>query len=291
MKHRIMSHCRWCLTSLCWLWLVAPAAAQNYPYDGWLTPRESPPATVVQTIGLTEVTLKYHRPAVKGRAIWGQLEAWDKVWRAGANEATTISFSTPVKIEGQPLAAGTYALMMIPNPNEWTVIFNKNARQWGAFTYQAEQDALRVKVKPQTAEMQERLLYSFPGVTEDSAQLVMHWEKVRVPLTIGVDPIAQTLTRVKQGFNWQAGYFVANYFYQRKTQFEEALKWINASLALEDTVGGHVLKARLLAELKRFDEARAAAARAATLAEKAANPAQAKATVEKLLADLKNQQN
>ena len=282
-----MKKLRRTLLLVCWLSLAVPAVAQNYPFDGWLTPRESPPAAVTQTVGLTEITLRYHRPAVKGREVWGKLEPWDKVWRAGANEATTISFSTDVKVEGQPLAAGTYALFMIPNPAEWTVIFNKTVRQWGAFTYKAEQDALRVKVKPQAAELQERLQFSFPAVGEDSAQIALHWEKLKVPFTITVEPVAQTLARVKTGFYWQAGYFAANYFYQRKTQLDEALKWINAALAMEENVGSLLLKARILAELKRPDEALGVAERALPLAEKAPNAAQAKTAVEKLLGELK----
>lgn len=159
---------------------------------GWVMPLDSPAASISQTIGVTEITLKYHRPAVKGRKIWGGLEPYDKVWRAGANDATTISFSTAVKIEGQPLPAGTYALFMIPTPNEWTVIFNKTAKQWGAFNYKEADDVLRIKVAPQAAEHQEELQYSFPTANNDAATLVFHWEKVKLALRIAADTPALT---------------------------------------------------------------------------------------------------
>lgn len=277
----------WLLVAVLMPLLVTSVAAQNNPFDGWLVPRDSPPATISQTVGVTEVTIKYHRPAVRGREIWGKLEPYDKVWRAGANEATTISLSTDVKIQGQPLRAGTYALFMIPSSAEWTIIFSKTARQWGAFTYQETQDALRVKVKPQQAEFQERLQYNFPTVTEDSAQVVLHWEKVKVPFMVSVDTLAQTLARVNGAFYWQAGYFAANYFYQSKTRLDEALKWANAAVAMEESISTLTLKAKILAELKRYDEALKTAEQALTLTAKSPNPARAKESVEKLIADLK----
>lgn len=275
----------WILLAVLMPLLVTSAAAQT-PY-GWVMPRESPAASISQTVGVTEITIKYHRPAVKDREIWGKLEPYDKVWRAGANEATTITFSTPVKIEGQPLPAGTYALFMIPTTAEWTVIFNKTAKQWGAFTYQEPQDALRVKVKPQQAELQERLQYSFPLVTENSAQVVLHWGKLKIPFNVTVDTAAQALAKAKSSFDWQAGYFAADYFYQAKTQLEEGLKWINASIAVEENISNLMLKAKILGELKRYDEAIKTAEQALTLTAKSPNPARAKESVEKLIAELK----
>jgi hypothetical protein len=266
--------------------LFPTLATAQTPY-GWVMPRESPPASISQTVGVTEITIKYHRPAVKGRVIWGGLEPYDKVWRAGANEATTITFSTPVKIEGQALPAGTYALFMIPTQTEWTVIFNKTARQWGAFSYQEAQDALRVKVKPQQAEHIERLQYSIPVATNHSAQVVLHWEKIQVPFTVTVDTAAQALAKAKSGFDWQAGYFAADYFYQARTQLEDALKWANASIAVDENVSNLMLKAKILAEMKRPDEAISTAERALTLTSKSPNPARAKESVEKLIAELK----
>ena len=115
-------------------------------------PRPSPNASVSQTVGITEITLKYSRPGVKDRQIWGKLVPYYKVWRMGANENTTIKFSTPVKIDGHELAAGIYGLQAIPTSGEWTIIFSKDADEWGAFDYKQENDALRIEAKPQPAE-------------------------------------------------------------------------------------------------------------------------------------------
>lgn len=148
-------------------------------------PRVSPMASVSQTIGeSTEITVTYNRPGVKGREIWGKLVPYDKVWRSGANEATTISFSDDVQIEGQALAAGTYALFTIPAKNEWTVIFNKKADQWGAYDYDSKDDALRIKTTAETASNMEWLDYAFEQLDGASAVLALRWEKLKVPFRI-----------------------------------------------------------------------------------------------------------
>jgi hypothetical protein len=149
-------------------------------------PRVSANASVSQTIGVTEVTISYGRPGVKGRTIWGDLVPYGEVWRAGANEATTISFSSDVLIEDQKVAAGTYALFAIPGQEEWTVIFNKTAKQWGAFSHDAGQDALRVKVKAKAAPHEEWMSFSFEKLSGSSAHAVLRWEKLAVPFGIQV---------------------------------------------------------------------------------------------------------
>src|SRR5205085_4953821 len=127
----------------------------------------------------TDVTITYSRPGVKGRVIWGELVPYDKVWRTGANEATTIAFSEDVKINGQALPAGTYSLHTIPGKDMWTIIFNKQAEQWGSFKYDQSKDALRVQVKPQDGPMQEWMMFSFPNVNANSATVELAWEKLR----------------------------------------------------------------------------------------------------------------
>src|SRR6202795_3375021 len=122
---------------------VSPA--QSFVLD---LPLASQRAEVSQRIGVTDITINYHRPLVNDRKVWGGLVPYGQVWRAGANINTTITFSDPVTIEGKPLAAGTYGLHMIPNENEWTIIFSKNSTSWGSFTYKEAEDALRVNVKP-----------------------------------------------------------------------------------------------------------------------------------------------
>lgn len=147
--------------------------------------RVSPNATVSQTIGTTQITITYGRPSVKGRQVFGGLEPFGEVWRTGANEATTITFSRSVVIEGDTLSAGTYGLFTIPpKEGEWTVIFNNVPNQWGAFNYDSEKDALRVKVSPEEAAHMEQMMFYFEEVTDTSAECVLHWSDVKVPFTI-----------------------------------------------------------------------------------------------------------
>ncbi len=148
--------------------------------------RLSPKASVMQTVGFTDVTIDYSRPGVKGRTIWGKLVPYNKVWRAGANEATTISFSTDVTIEGKNLPAGTYGFFTIPDKNTWTIIFNKVADQWGAFQYNEAEDALRLTVKPESNNFQEWLAYSITKTGNKSAVISLEWEKLKVPFKIEV---------------------------------------------------------------------------------------------------------
>lgn len=146
--------------------------------------RVSPKAEVMQVVGLTQINISYSRPGVKGRKIWGNLVPYNKVWRAGADEATKITFSKEVKIEGKKLGAGSYSFFVIPNKKEWTVIFNKVADQWGAFEYNEAEDVLRLKVKPKTAEFEEWLKYDFIRTRDYSANFSLHWEKQKVVLKL-----------------------------------------------------------------------------------------------------------
>src|SRR6267142_3468464 len=150
-------------------------------------PRPSQHAVLTQRIGITDVTVNYHRPVVNKRKVWGGLVPYGQVWRAGANENTTIEFTDPVTIEGKPLPKGTYGLHMIPGESEWTVIFSKNSTSWGSFTYDQAEDALRVMVKPQTAEFHEALTYDFDDVSPDASVVTLRWEKVAVPFKVGVN--------------------------------------------------------------------------------------------------------
>ena len=148
--------------------------------------RISPKAAVIQTVGFTEVRIDYSRPGVKKREIWGKLVPYDAVWRAGANEATKITFSTDVTVEGKMLKKGSYSLFAIPGKNEWTIIFNKVADQWGAFEYNESEDALRVKVKTEKAIWQEWLSYTINKASDTSAVIRLEWEKIKVPFKVEV---------------------------------------------------------------------------------------------------------
>jgi hypothetical protein len=234
-------------------------------------PDKSQKAEIAQRIGLTDITIRYHRPLVKGRKVWGDLVPYGKVWRTGANTITTISFTDPVTIEGKPLAAGTYGLHMIPNEGEWTVIFSKNSTSWGSFTYDAAEDALRVNVKPQTSEMHEALTFSFDDVSPDATTTAMQWEKVRVPFRVAVDVRELIPANFKKqlrtlaGFTWISWDDVAGYLLSQNLALDDALAYSNKSIEIEDQFDNEITKSKILTALKRNAEAANAQQRALEL--------------------------
>jgi len=148
--------------------------------------RISPKAVVIQTVGFTDVRIDYSRPGVKEREIWGGLVPFNKVWRAGANEATKITFSTDVKINGKTLKAGSYGFFTIPIKDKWTLIFNKIADQWGAFEYNEAEDALRIEGTPEEGYWQEWLAYTITKTSDKTAIVKLEWEKLKIPFTVEV---------------------------------------------------------------------------------------------------------
>lgn len=211
---------------------VSPAIAQRQ-----LTmPELSQAASVSQTIGLTKITVDYHRPLVKNRKIWGGLVPFNKIWRAGANENTTIQFSDPVMINGTEVPAGTYGLHTIPGEAEWTVILNKNSGAWGSYFYDESLDQLRFIVKPATAPFAEALAYYFENPEENSVNLVLHWEKLKIEFSIKVDVKEVVFAHMKQelttmpGFFWQGYSQAALYCLQNDMHREEAMKLIDISI-------------------------------------------------------------
>jgi hypothetical protein len=148
--------------------------------------RISPKATVKQTVGFTDVEIDFSRPGVKGREIWGGLVPYNKVWRAGANEATKITFSDDVKINGNNLKVGRYGFFAIPGRDNWLLIFNKVADQWGAFEYNEAEDVLRIEVTPEEGYFQEWLDYTITKTSKTEARVKLEWEKLKVPFTVEV---------------------------------------------------------------------------------------------------------
>jgi hypothetical protein len=220
-------------------------------------------ARAMQRIGITDITIDYHRPLLRGRRIFGGLLPYGKVWRAGADYNTTIEFGDPVTIEGQPLAKGMYGLHMIPGETSWVLIFSKNSTSWGSFTYDQSEDVLRVTVTPRPAENQEALSYTFADPQSDSVILTMRWEKVAVPFKIEVNTaeiVQQSLRNQLRGrpqFEWQPWEEAANYLLQNKLSADEALKYADQSIGVEDRFENEMTKARALDALGRKDEATA----------------------------------
>ena len=261
------------------------ATAQQQPQTR--LPRPSQKASVMQTVGVTDITITYSRPGVKGRQIWGDQPAtmaarakgeatlddqnarmkgdpivpWGHVWRAGANEATTFGVTDDVLINGQKLPAGSYSLHTIPNKDEWIIVFNGTANQWGSFNYDASKDTLRVKAKPQwVAENQEWLQYSIPVVTPNSATVVIRWEKVAVPFTVEV-PNVEAVWRGKvdaaiaaDPTNWRLPLQVAG-AYSGDDKWDEAIAWADKSIKVQETFENLRAKANYLFAAGRKEEA------------------------------------
>ena len=226
-------------------------------------PDVSQAAEIKQRIALTDITIKYHRPLVNGRKIWGGLVPYGKVWRVGANENTTIEFSDPVSVEGKPLAKGVYGLHMIPNQDSWTVIFSKTNKAWGSYSYDQKEDALRVDVKPRPlAENKEALEFDFEDLKPTSTAATMKWEKLGVPFTVSVNDADQTLQNIQAQlkgrgqFTWQALDEGAQFDLTRKIDLDEALRWADASVQNEERFENLSTKADILKALNRADEAK-----------------------------------
>lgn len=254
--------------------LVVGAALGQVP--PLTVPDASPAASVSQTIGLTNVTISYHRPAVNKREIWGKLVPYNEVWRAGANMNTTIAVSTPVTVGGKKLPAGTYGLHTIPSEKDWTIIFSANAGNWGSFSYDEKQDVLRFKVTSRPAPFEERLEYRFEDVTENSATAVLQWEKLEVPFAIEVDTKAVTFDSLKSElyglpqFFWQSWNSAAQWCVRNDYQLDQALSWADKSISMQATFLNLRTKAAILekkGDTKGAEELRARSMKIATEAD------------------------
>lgn len=199
-------------------------------------PAPSPTATLKQRVGVTDIEVVYSRPGVKGRVIFGGLEPWGEVWRAGANSATKVTFSTPVKLGGQDVPAGTYALFAKLGQDEWTVILNKVSGQWGAYAYDPKNDVVRVPAKPvKLAEPVETFTIDFNDLRDDSATLNLTWEKTRVSVKLEVDVVKQLVPKIEAFMASDAPkkpYVEAAMFYlDHQLDLKKALAWMEAAIA------------------------------------------------------------
>jgi len=261
------------------------------------TPRPSQKASVMQTVGVTDITIIYSRPGVKGRKVWGDppagapttaatlddartrvkdapLAPYGHVWRTGANEATQFIVTDDVLVNGQPLKAGTYSLHTIPSKDEWTIIFNSDAGQWGSFTYDEKKDVLRVKAKPQTvADNQEWLIYTFDPVTDNTAQVNVRWEHLLLPFTVEVKDVkAVAVEKMRAAVasakpdDWRTPLQAANYAFANNVATDEAMQWLEKSIKVKETFNNLSAKARVLAGQGKNAEAVAAADKALQMA-------------------------
>ena len=241
-------------------------------------PAASPACTLKQRVGLTDIEVAYSRPGVKNREIFGGIVPYGQVWRTGANAATRISFSTPVKLNGTDVPAGTYALFTIPGADEWTIILNKNAKQWGAFQYDRKDDVARFKVTPfELAEQIETFMIEFNDLRDESATLDLVWDHVVVPIHIEIPLTDKLVPQIEaamaspgkqpDGFYFQA----ATFYYDHGQDLHKALDWVNAGLADKPRFAYELLhlKAQILAKQGDKTGAIAAAKESKELAIKA----------------------
>jgi hypothetical protein len=235
-------------------------------------PRPSPNAKVSQTVGLTEISVEYSAPGVKGRKIWGELVPYDKLWRAGANAPTKVTFSRDVKIGGQTVPAGSYAFYVIPGKSTWTLILNKDVNQPGTGAgYKQELDQLRVTAKPQPIHMRERLGYQVLDFDDSHATLALDWEKIRVTMPIQVDTDAQVQANIAayQNDSWRPLNNAARFELETKKDYDAGLALVEKSLQLKEDWLNVWTKAQLLAAKGRYKEAYPLAQRAQELGQKA----------------------
>jgi hypothetical protein len=269
-----------------WLSLVFLAAALTGQVPAQTPaitfPAASPACTLKQRVGLTDVTVVYSRPGVKGRTIFGGIVPYGQVWRTGANQATKITFSTPVKLEDHDVPAGTYALFAIPTENDWTIILSTNVNQWGAFQYAQKDDLLRFQVTPVTLQDTriETFTIEFNQIRDESAIINLVWDQTVVPLHLAVD-VSRTLVpqieaamaapgKKDAGLCFQA----ANFYYGHGLDLAKALDWVDAGLADNPRIAFEMLhlKAQILAKQGDKTGAIAAAKQSSDLAVKVEGP-------------------
>jgi hypothetical protein len=228
-----------------------PLAAQQPP-PALRFPRASQKAVVTQTVGLTDITITYSRPGVKGRKIWGALVPYGQVWRTGANDATTIAFSEDVTIGGQKVPKGTYSLHTIPGPDEWVIAINSVDKQWGSFAYDKSKDVVRVTAKPEKAPFTEWMTFSFPDISADEAKIVLQWENLAVPFKVNTGTSARVAAAAREALSsakaddWQTPYRAAAWAYENN-RAADAAKWLDQSLKAKETLPNLFLKARMQA--------------------------------------------
>lgn len=258
---------------------AASLAAQSAPAVKF--PQASPPASLKQQVGVTDIEITYSRPSMKGRTIFGGLVPYGEVWRTGANSAPKITFNNAVKFEGTEVPAGTYELFTIPGQNEWTVIIHQDKSQWGTYAYDAKNDVARVTVKPEAAARTiETFAIGFNDLTNTSATLNLAWENVRVPVKLTVDTVGTVVPQIDAALAAQTQpnamllFSSAMFYLENGLDLNKALEWMNAAIAARPGQMWMVYrKGLILAKMGDKAGAKAAAEESIALAEKAPSPA------------------
>lgn len=237
-------------------------------------PKPSPLCKVTQMVGLTQVELEYSRPSVKGRVVFGDLVAYDKIWRLGANGCTKITTSNELKFGDQKLAAGTYALFAIPGKEEWKLVVNTDTEQWGAGNYDEEKNVLTVTAKPMENSYNETLVIEINNIGANGGNLSIQWEKIRVdfPFTVNTDEIAEANIKaaIEKGEDLDKVYYnAASYYFNSVGDNKKAMRLINSSLDVKKSHNAMFMKARITHANGDKDEAIKLAEEALSLAKEA----------------------
>ena len=250
-------------------------------------PRPSPDATVSQNVGITTITIDYSSPGVKGRKIWGDLVPYGKIWRTGANEVTSITFSNPVKVNGNELPAGTFGIHTIPGENEWEIIFSKDTKVDDPMTYDENKDALHIKVKPEPNPFTERMAFTITDMTDNSANVNLIWEKLKLPFKVEVNTQELTLQSARNSADWGTLMSAANYCLQQNVNLDEGFKWIQASTLIDENYWNLRVLAQYFAKMDKKSDAIATMEKAIELGSKMENPPFDYDNMKKMLADWK----
>jgi Protein of unknown function (DUF2911) len=239
------------LVTLCTLLSVATFATAQVR-----TPQPSPAASVMQTVGITDITLKYSRPSMKGREIFGKLIPYDKVWRTGANAATSFETSTDVMVEGQKLPAGKYSIVSFPGAAEWTVVFSKNAGV-NETNYKESDDALRVKVKPMETTPTYSFTMGFSDVTDSTANMDIAWEKTKVAVKLMTETTALAEATIDKTAEANANQLTngANFLLSKGKSLDKALSLVNQAVGAKETFRNLWTKAQILGKMGNITEA------------------------------------
>lgn len=253
------------------------------------TPRPSPDATVSQYVGITKITIDYSSPGVKGRKIWGKLVPYGKIWRTGANEVTSITFSSPVKVNGNEMPAGTYGIHIIPSENEWEFIFSKDTKVDDPMTYDKHKDALKLKIKPVETPFTERMIFTITDMTANSAKVNLIWEKLKASFDVEVNTQELVLQSARNTINWSDLNSAATYCLQNNINMDEGFKWVTASGLINENYWNQRIKAQFLAKMDKQKEAIETMEKAIDYGSKMENPPFDFDNIKKMLADWKKQ--
>lgn len=252
---------------------LGAGAALAQPAPKLDLPRPSPKGSATQTVGLTDISVVYSSPSVRGRKIWGEVVPFDELWRAGANECTKVTFSTPVSIEGKSVPAGAYCLFFLPQTSGWTFILSKNTELWGAGDYKQSEDALRVTAAASTVPLRERLAFAIVDFDDEKGALVMEWEtqRVAVRFTTGTREKVLSQIRALKGDDWKPYNAAARYLLGAGIEPALAMQLADRSIKLKEEWNNVWTRAQLLHAAGKNAEAVAAAQRAQTLGKASKN--------------------